>query len=134
MGIKKRNKATPVLSEGDALKVSFPEKTNLCNINIQDAGNRAFSDKDYEKAIDLYTQAISKNSQNHVFFANSKFLSQILTFYLEFWINILFLLYFSGANAYLESGKHENCILDCDQAIKLNENYIKVRSQTVLEK
>ena len=29
MGIKKRNKATPVLSEGDALKVSFPEKTNL---------------------------------------------------------------------------------------------------------
>ena len=33
-------------------------------------GNKAFAQKDYKTAIDLFTKAIDKDASNHVFFSN----------------------------------------------------------------
>jgi stress-induced-phosphoprotein 1 len=37
---------------------------------LKDQGNKAFAAKDYDKAIDLFTQAIALNPQNHVLYSN----------------------------------------------------------------
>lgn len=37
---------------------------------LKDLGNKAFSAKEYDKAIDLFTQAIALDSKNHVLFSN----------------------------------------------------------------
>jgi tetratricopeptide (TPR) repeat protein len=37
---------------------------------LKDAGNKAFAAKDYDTAIDLFTQAIALDSSNHVLFSN----------------------------------------------------------------
>jgi hypothetical protein len=36
------------------------------------AGNKAFSAKNFEEAIEWYTKAIALNGKNHIFFANRK--------------------------------------------------------------
>lgn len=36
------------------------------------AGNKAFSAKNYEEAIDWYSKAIELNGKNHIFYANRK--------------------------------------------------------------
>ena len=37
---------------------------------LKDQGNKAFQAKDYDKAIDLFTQAIAIDPTNHVLFSN----------------------------------------------------------------
>ena len=37
---------------------------------LKDQGNKAFAAKDYDKAIDLFTQAIALDSKNHVLWSN----------------------------------------------------------------
>lgn len=37
---------------------------------MKDLGNKAFAAKDYDKAIDLFTQAIAVDPKNHVLFSN----------------------------------------------------------------
>lgn len=37
---------------------------------LKDQGNKAFQAKDYDKAIDLFTQALAIDPQNHVLYSN----------------------------------------------------------------
>lgn len=37
---------------------------------MKDQGNKAFSAKDYDKAIELFTQAIAIDPKNHVLWSN----------------------------------------------------------------
>lgn len=37
---------------------------------MKDLGNKAFSAKDYDKAIDLFSQAIAIDPKNHVLYSN----------------------------------------------------------------
>jgi stress-induced-phosphoprotein 1 len=37
---------------------------------LKDQGNKAFAAKDYDKAIDLFTQAIALDPKNHVLYSN----------------------------------------------------------------
>lgn len=37
---------------------------------LKDQGNKAFAAKDYDKAIDLFTQAIAIDPKNHVLWSN----------------------------------------------------------------
>ena len=37
---------------------------------MKDQGNKAFAGKDYDKAIDLFSQAIAIDPQNHVLYSN----------------------------------------------------------------
>jgi len=37
---------------------------------LKDLGNKAFAAKDYDKAIDLFSQAIAVDAKNHVLFSN----------------------------------------------------------------
>ena len=69
---------------------------------IKDLGNKAFSVKNYEQAILLYTRAIqmTTHAPNHIYFANR-------------------------GNAYLGSQKYAECISDCDKAIEIEPTYMK---------
>ena len=68
----------------------------------KEAGNKAFIARQFDEAIDLYTKAIelSGDSPSHIYFGNR-------------------------ANAYLEQGKLNECIADCDKAISIDVKYIK---------
>ena len=37
---------------------------------LKDQGNKAFAAKDYDKAIDIFSQAIALDPQNHVLWSN----------------------------------------------------------------
>jgi len=37
---------------------------------LKDLGNKAFAAKDYDKAIDLFSQAITQDPTNHVLYSN----------------------------------------------------------------
>lgn len=45
---------------------STPTQAN----SLKDQGNKAFAAKDYDKAIDLFTQAIALDASNHVLYSN----------------------------------------------------------------
>ena len=68
----------------------------------KEAGNKAFLAKDYKEAAKHYTMAIemSEENPNHIYFSNR-------------------------ANAYLNLGLNNECIEDCDQAIKIEETFVK---------
>ena len=70
--------------------------------NLKDQGNKAFVECDFQKAIDLYTQAIdkSKGCPNHIYFANR-------------------------ANVFLEIGENQKAIDDCQLAIQIDKTFIK---------
>ena len=70
--------------------------------SLKEAGNKAFANKNYEEAVRQYTQAIEITIEkpNHIYFANR-------------------------ANAELELLMFEECIADCNQAIKIEPTFIK---------
>ena len=70
--------------------------------SLKEAGNKAFLSKNYEEAVKHYTLAIeiTMETPNHIYFANR-------------------------ANAYLELHNYEECIADCNQAIKVDPSFIK---------
>ena len=69
---------------------------------FKEAGNKAFLAQNFDEAITQYTKAIEMSTENpnHIYFANR-------------------------ANVLLEQAKYEECIADCDEAIKIEEKYIK---------
>ena len=67
---------------------------------FKEEGNTAYKNKDYSKAIQLYTRAIDLNPNDSNFYSNRA------------------LCYFNLEN-YFE------CINDCDRAIQLNPNFVK---------
>jgi len=69
---------------------------------FKEAGNKAFLAREFEEAINQYTKAIemSGDQPSHVYFANR-------------------------ANAQLELGRFEECIIDCDKSIEIDPAYIK---------
>ena len=80
------------------------KKTNKTNNPdaLKDAGNKFFATGNFEDAVKQYTMAIEITIEqpNHIYFANR-------------------------ANAYLEMSKFEECIKDCDQAIKIDPTFAK---------
>lgn len=68
--------------------------------SLKNAGNKAYSEQKFQDAVNLYTQAIEKDSTNHIFFANR-------------------------ANVYLDMDRHFECIADCDKAIALDASFVK---------
>lgn len=45
--------------------------SSICQANaLKDLGNKAFSAKQYDNAIDLFTQAIAIDPKNHVLYSN----------------------------------------------------------------
>lgn len=66
---------------------------------LKEEGNKAFANGSYQMAIDFYSQAIDLK-QSHIYYANR-------------------------ANAHLELGNFENCIQDCDEAIKIEPSFVK---------
>ena len=62
---------------------------------LKEAGNKAFSLKQFDEAIELYTKAINLDQNNHVYYAN-----RMLAIFYSTHI-------FVGANAYLESSNFE---------------------------
>jgi tetratricopeptide (TPR) repeat protein len=69
---------------------------------LKDAGNKQFASGNFEEAVKQYTMAIEITIEqpNHIYFANR-------------------------ANAYLEMANFEECIKDCDQAIKIDPTFAK---------
>ncbi len=67
----------------------------------KEAGNKAFAAQNFKEAVKCYSVAIEMTQEpNHIYFANR-------------------------ANAYLEMCMYEECIVDCDQAIKINAAFVK---------
>lgn len=42
---------------------------------LKAAGNKAFTSQNYEEAADMFSKAIALKGDNHIYYANSKFLS-----------------------------------------------------------
>jgi tetratricopeptide (TPR) repeat protein len=47
-----------------------PERRWFQVNTLKDQGNKAFAAKDYDKAVDLFTQAIALDPKNHVLWSN----------------------------------------------------------------
>eukprot|EP01125_Pyxidicula_operculata_P012826 TRINITY_DN4225_c0_g1_i1.p1 TRINITY_DN4225_c0_g1~~TRINITY_DN4225_c0_g1_i1.p1 ORF type:complete len:442 (+),score=102.67 TRINITY_DN4225_c0_g1_i1:22-1347(+) len=67
---------------------------------LKEAGNKKFSAKDYEGAIQLYSRAISLSPENSTYYANR-------------------------AAAYLAYGKVTEALNDCNSAIRIDPKYMK---------
>ena len=83
-------------------KVKSKRKTlfALTGIGWQDLGNQSFSNGNFQKAIELYTQAIELE-KSAIYFANRSF-------------------------AYFELGQFKDSLEDAEIAINLNKDYAKV--------
>ena len=68
----------------------------------KEAGNKLFSEQKYIEAIQQYTLAIelAKEEPSHVYYANR-------------------------ANAFLEVGRQNECIEDCNKAIEIEPTFVK---------
>ena len=68
----------------------------------KEAGNKAFLAKDFEEAVKQYSSAIELTVDNpsHIYYANR-------------------------ANAYLALEEYQKCIDDCDDAIRVDGNFVK---------
>ena len=67
---------------------------------LKDQGNKALQAEKFDEAIDLYTQAITKDSSNHVFFSNR-------------------------SAAYTKKGDYENALLDAKKTVELKSDWGK---------
>ncbi|XP_047954594.1 outer envelope protein 64, chloroplastic-like isoform X1 [Salvia hispanica] len=82
-------------------KVSSKAMTNEESANIaKEKGNQAFKDKQWQRAIGFYTEAIKLNSTNATYYSNR-------------------------AAAYLEIGSYIQAEADCSQAIDLDKKNVK---------
>jgi len=68
--------------------------------SLKEAGNKAFARREFTEAINFYTKAIALKADNHVYFANR-------------------------ANAHLELGHMNECIADCEAALKIEPSFAK---------
>ena len=82
---------------GDPEKMEVTEEEDEKCIELKQEAQIAFSDGNYEKAAELYTEAIKLNPQSALVFAKR-------------------------ANCYIHMNKPNASIRDCDQAIKINPN------------
>ena len=80
--------------------VSAEDKEAATTFKLQ--GNKAFTEHDWPKAIDLYTQAIEKNDTDPSFYCNR-------------------------AQTQIKVESYGYAIADATKAIELDKNYIKVR-------
>eukprot|EP00761_Pharyngomonas_kirbyi_P012124 gb/GECH01012151.1/.p1 GENE.gb/GECH01012151.1/~~gb/GECH01012151.1/.p1 ORF type:complete len:458 (+),score=158.58 gb/GECH01012151.1/:1-1374(+) len=71
---------------------------------LKNKGNEMMKQKNYESAIEYYTQAINTYDQNHVFYANR-----------------------AAAHSYRK--QYDNAIQDCRRAIEINPDYSKAYSR-----
>jgi small glutamine-rich tetratricopeptide repeat-containing protein alpha len=69
---------------------------------LKEAGNKAFSNRNFEEAAKQYTMAIeiTLDAPNHIYFANR-------------------------ANCFLELASYEECIVDCNRAIEIDPTFSK---------
>ncbi|KAL1553920.1 Outer envelope protein 64, chloroplastic [Salvia divinorum] len=82
-------------------KVSSKANTNEESANVtKEKGNQAFKDKQWQRAIGFYTEAIKLNSTNATYYSNR-------------------------AAAYLEIGSYIQAEADCSQAIDLDKKNVK---------
>ncbi|XP_042002419.1 outer envelope protein 64, chloroplastic-like [Salvia splendens] len=82
-------------------KVSSKAMTNEESANVaKEKGNQAFKDKQWQRAIGFYTEAIKLNSTNATYYSNR-------------------------AAAYLEIGSYIQAEADCSQAIDLDKKNVK---------
>ena len=84
---------------------------------IQELGNKAFINKNYDEAVDFYSKAIEVDPNDPVYFSNSKQLPPYL------------ICNYKGATVYFEMELFDKCIEDCDRAIELKKDFSKVRYQ-----
>mmetsp|Transcript_36953 Transcript_36953/g.50933 ORF Transcript_36953/g.50933 Transcript_36953/m.50933 type:complete len:498 (+) Transcript_36953:1285-2778(+) len=100
---KAEPKAEPPKAEPEAPKHSEPEPMDI-DIDKQKAeaakalGNAAYSKKDFEKAIEHYSEAINYNKTNIVYYLNR-------------------------AAVYLTKGDYEKCEAECDLAVEIGRTY-----------
>jgi len=67
----------------------------------------------------MFSKAIEEDPTDPVFYTNSKFYQNNS---IEFIININFI----GAAVYLTIDKLDESVKDCDKAIEINKNFVKV--------
>lgn len=75
-------------------------------VRTKEEGNAAFKAKDYQKAIDLYAQALEVDPKNKDM--NSKILN-------------------NRAQAYISLKDYDNAISDCNEALRLDPSFIKAQ-------
>ncbi|XP_076437324.1 tetratricopeptide repeat protein 12-like [Babylonia areolata] len=87
--------------EADAKERSERRKVNEKEAQVlKEKGNQAFKENNFEKALDLYNQAIDKIRDNPMLYTNR-------------------------AQALIKLGKYEEALKDCDWALRANPNTIK---------
>jgi tetratricopeptide (TPR) repeat protein len=69
--------------------------------------------KDYDEALECYSKAIEIDNKDPVYYTNSKFLACVASSRL-------------GAAVYNTLEKFDEAITDCEKAIELNPNFVKV--------
>ena len=79
---------------------------------MKELGNKAFLNKDYDEAYEYFSKAIEIDNKDPVYYTNSKFLACRS--------NLI------GAAVLNQQEKFDESVSDCDKAIELNPNYVKV--------
>lgn len=91
---------------------------------IREKGNKLFAEKDYQGAIELYSEAISEASKKLDPKSNPlAFLDRILPEKKEPIIDHR--LYCNRAICYFKLQKYQKCIEDCNEGLKMEKNNIK---------
>lgn len=81
-------------------------------------GNKAFLNKNYEEAIEMYSKAIEEDPQDPVYYTNSMIKCDINDYL--------------GAMVFITTEDFNRAIEDCDRAIEINKTYVKVRFWIIL--
>lgn len=100
--------------------------------DLYSQGNEAFNERDYEKAIDLYLQAIAQDSTNPDYFnnlGNAYFATNQIDLSIEQYTRAIalddeyVLGYGNRGNAYYETEQYELAIADYERAIEIDSTY-----------